>query len=191
MIGYIFHWSSIDSFTEYFLESSAPLLHDVTIAPYLRKLKSRFGIQESWPSFSLPCDLPPCHPSQSSLLLPQCKEDHHVQWLIKHPARSKPSIWPSYSHHQTTSHCLECSFGLGERKPLFSFPQREGEKKGNSYYLQTDGNLYVTTFQLIRGLGVMAGSVLLKPHLSVNSDGSDSWSFVISNVWFLDLFFSA
>lgn len=153
LIGCIFHWSSIDSFTEYFLESSAPLLHDVTttgktIAPYLRKLKYRFGIQESWPSFSLPCDLPPCHPSQFCLLLPQCKGDHHVQWLIKHPARSNPSIWPSYSHHQNTTHCLECSFGLGERKPLFSFPQREGGKKGNSYYLQTDGNLYVTTFQL-------------------------------------------
>lgn len=35
----------------------------------------------------------------------------------------------------------------------------------------------------------MAGSVLLKLHLSVSSDWSDSWSFVISNVWFLDLFF--
>ena len=37
----------------------------------------------------------------------------------------------------------------------------------------------------------MAASVLLKLHLSVSSDGSDSWSFVIFNVWFLDLFFSA
>lgn len=31
MIGYIFHWSSIDSFEEYFFELSACLLYDVTI----------------------------------------------------------------------------------------------------------------------------------------------------------------
>ena len=59
MIGYIFHWSSIDSFTEYFFELSACLLYDVTItdktvAPNLRKLECRFGIQESWPSFFCP-----------------------------------------------------------------------------------------------------------------------------------------
>ena len=177
MIGCFFHWSSIDSFTECFLESSAPLLHDVTvtgktIAQYLRKLRYRFGTQESWPSFSLPCDLPPCHPSQPSLLLPQRKGDPHVRWLIKHPARSNLPIWPSYSHHQITSHCLECSFGLGERKSFFPFPQREEGEKGNSYYLQTNGNLYVTTFQL---------------HINQRSRGYDSVSSIetasLSKLW--------
>lgn len=55
---------------------------------------------------------------------------------------SKISIWPSCRH---CSHCLECSLGLGERKALLSFLQRE--RSGGEWPLLINRRQLLTSFQ--------------------------------------------